>query len=310
MRCRSTLHAAPRQSASRVARARRRRPRQPLVRPSFPHGGPRSRRLRDGRVERGAGAARRLRRPHHRQPRLRSLPLQQGTCNHALRMTVAGLTRVACRMWGMRRRGRRASRRGRTPQRRLPARRPAARGRTWRACASTRARRPSCCRRCWHRRARWAQRRLRRLRATLRCGHTAACDAFRPRERLRRKNAAVTRPRRRDRGAGARCGAVQPRSEAGSDVRVVLSAPAQLLSLQSNDREFLTSERARELLAPLFAADAPHSKARCVALKTLGRCFGGSRARFHPPRSSCPPRASAATQPRWPPRHSSPWALG
>jgi hypothetical protein len=34
------------------------------------------------------------------------------------------------------------------------------------------------------------------------------------------------------------------------------------LSLQSTDREFLTKERARELLAPLFAADSTHSKAR------------------------------------------------
>jgi hypothetical protein len=61
---------------------------------------------------------------------------------------------------------------------------------------------------------------------------------------------------------------------------------AQLLSLQSNDREFLTKERATELLAPLLAPDAPYSKARAArgavrspcAPQTLG-CGCGSRMR-------------------------------
>ena len=39
---------------------------------------------------------------------------------------------------------------------------------------------------------------------------------------------------------------------------------ATVLSLQSTDREFLTADRAKELLAPLFAPGAQFTKARAL----------------------------------------------
>jgi large subunit ribosomal protein L31/Ran GTPase-activating protein 1 len=48
-------------------------------------------------------------------------------------------------------------------------------------------------------------------------------------------------------------------------------------SLVSNDREFLTAERAEELLAPLFAPGARFSKARIRAASRLRRADAGRR---------------------------------
>ena len=53
---------------------------------------------------------------------------------------------------------------------------------------------------------------------------------------------------------------------------------ATTLSLHSSDREFLTAERAEELLAPLLAPGAPFTKARGArgGAPKRARCFSGS----------------------------------